>query len=193
MLIAAPKVYAQSTKNNINSPIEYFNKRSIALSLAKSQNWQELIPIAENLTLQYQKDGDLFYILGLSYYETGQYQKAITALKKTLDLGGTILVVPTGSRPSNDIMIKIAKAYALDGDKDNAMIWLKKGFALRFDEKFYLKGDAAFNVFIKDADFLQLFGIGSQENMTREETWASDFNYLHKRILEVHYDLDAVI
>ena len=72
--IVSPKAFCQLEKSNIESPIEYFNKRTEALSLAKSQSWQELIPIAENLTLQYQKDGDLFYILGLSYYETGQYQ-----------------------------------------------------------------------------------------------------------------------
>jgi hypothetical protein len=153
----------------------------------------ELIPIAENLTKYYQKDGDLFYILGLSYYETKQYQKAITSLKQSLDLGGTILVVPTGSRPSNDIMIKIAKAYGFDGDKENAMLWLKKGIALRYDEKFYLKEDAAFSTFNKDEDFRQLFGMSNHADMSRTDAWTGDLNYLQKRIIEVHYDLDDVM
>ena len=193
ILLATPKVYTQSTMKNIKSPVEYFNKRNKALSLAQNQNWLELIPIAENLTQHYQKDGDLFYILGLSYYETKKYQKAITAFKQTLDLGGTILVVPTGSRPSNDIMIKIAKAYGFDGNKENAMLWLKKGFASRYDEKFYLKEDAAFSAFHKDEDFQQLFGMGNQADVTREEAWAGDLNYLQKRIVEVHYALDDVV
>ena len=193
ILLATPMGYAQSTEDNIKSPIEYFNKRNKALSLAQSQNWLELTPIAENLTQHYQKDGDLFYILGLSYYETKHYQKAITALKQTLDLGGTILVVPTGSRPSNDIMIKIAKAYGFDGDKENAMLWLKKGFASRYDEKFYLKEDPAFSAFHKDEDFRQLFGMGNQADITRTEAWTGDLNYLQKRIIEVHYDLDDVM
>jgi tetratricopeptide (TPR) repeat protein len=193
ILITTPMGYAQSTEDSIKSPIEYFNKRNKALSLAQSQNWLELTPIAENLTQHYQKDGDLFYILGLSYYETKHYQKAITALKQTLDLGGTILVVPTGSRPSNDIMIKIAKAYGFDGDKENAMLWLKKGFASRYDEKFYLKEDPAFSAFHKDEDFQQLFGMGNQADITRTEAWTGDLNYLQKRIIEVHYDLDDVM
>lgn len=193
ILLTTPMGYAQSTEDNIKSPIEYFNKRNIALSLAQSQNWLELTPIAENLTQHYQKDGDLLYILGLSYYETKHYQKAITALKQTLDLGGTILVVPTGSRPSNDIMIKIAKAYGFDGDKENAILWLKKGFASRYDEKFYLKEDPAFNAFHKDEDFQQLFGMGNQVDITRTEAWTGDLNYLQKRIIEVHYDLDDVM
>ncbi len=193
ILLASPIGYAQSTEDKIKSPVEYFNKRNKALSLAQNQNWQELTPIAENLTQHYRKDGDIFYILGLSYYETKQYQKAITAFKQTLDLGGTILVVPTGSRPSNDIMIKIAKAYGFDGDKENAMLWLKKGFASRYDEKFYLKKDPAFSAFHKDEDFQQLFGMGNQADITRTEAWADDLNYLQKRIEEVHYNLDDVM
>lgn len=193
VFLSASSAYSQLETEGIDNPIEYFHKRTDALSLANNQNWQELIPIAESLTQQYQMDGDLFYILGLAYYQTGQYQKAITAFKKTLDLGGTILVVPTGSRPSNDIMVKIAKSYALDGDKSNAMSWLQKGFAARYDEKPFLKGDPAFKAFYQDADFLQLFGIGNQADMTREEAWANDLHYLQKRIVEMHYALDDVI
>ena len=108
-------------------------------------------------------------------------------------MGGTILVIPTGSRPSNDIMIKIAKAYALTGDRDNALTWLKKGIALRYDEKFYLKGDPAFNSFLEDEEFLEIFGVGNQTDMTREEAWIGDLNYLQKRIIEAHYALDDFI
>lgn len=185
--------FAQIDNRSLENPVEYFNKRTKALDLAKSENWQELIPIAESLTRQYLMDGDLFYILGLGYYQTEQYQKAITTFKKTLNMGGTILVMPTGSRPSNDIMVKIAKSYALDGDKANAMAWLQKGFAYRFDEKPFLKGDPAFKAYNQDEDFLQLFGIGKQADMSREETWVNDLNYLQKRIAEMHYALNDVI
>jgi tetratricopeptide (TPR) repeat protein len=193
ILLVTQSGYAQSKEDNIKNSIEYFHKRNEALSLAQSQNWLEVIPIVEELIQYYQKDGDLFYILGLSYYETKHYQKAIRALKQTLDLGGTILVVPAGSRPSNDIMIKIAKAYGFDGDKENAIIWLKKGFASRYDEKFYLKQEPAFSAFQKDEDFRQLFGMGNQADITRTEAWTSDLNYLQKRIIELHYALDDVI
>ena len=129
--------YAFSQTGNINfeNTIEYFHQRNEAVSLVKNKKWQESITILENLTKHYQNDADLFYLLGLSYYQVEQYQNAITALKKTLDFGGTILTeIPTGSAPSNDIMIKIAEAYAKDGDKSNAILWLRKGFASRYDE-----------------------------------------------------------
>jgi len=179
---------SQVKKSSIENTIEYFNKRTEVIGLAKSENWQALIPILESLTQQYQNDGDLFYLLGLSYYQTEQYQYAVTALKRTLDCGGTVLSgIPTGSSPSNDIMVKIAKAYAQAGDKENAMLWLRKGVASRYDEKPFVKGDSAFLAFNEDSDFQMLYGNNGQENVTRNEAWAIDIDYFEKRIIELHY------
>lgn len=180
--------FSQEISHVVQDPLEHYTNRAKAISLAKSGNWEQLIPIAEGLTEKYQKDGDLFYLLGLAYYETAQYQKAITALTNTLGLGGTVLSgIPTGSTPSNDMMIKIAKAYALDGDKSNSMIWLQRGFEARYDEKPFLKGDPAFEKFNQDADFLQLFGFSNKTDLTREEAWRCDIDYLAKRVIQLHY------
>lgn len=172
----------------VTDPLAYYKNRNNAIELARGGQWQQVIPIAENLTHQYQKDGDLFYVLGLAYYETGHYEKAITALTHTLELGGTVLHgIPSGSAPSNDMMIKIAKAYALEGDKTNAVIWLQKGFKARYDEKPFLKGDPAFRSFNEDADFRQLFGYSDRTDLKREEAWHCDIDYFMKRVLELHY------
>jgi len=182
-------IFSQTKNINIKNPIEYFNQRNEAISLGKTAKWLEAIPLLEDLTKYYQSDPDLFYLLGLSYYEVEQYQNSISALKKTLDLGGTGLSgIPTGSSPSNDIMIKIAQAYAEDGDKDNAMIWLQKGFASRYDEKPFLKGNSTFKSFNENKDYLELFGDNTQTDITREEAWARDLSYLEKRINELLYN-----
>jgi tetratricopeptide (TPR) repeat protein len=186
--------FSQTKNINVENPIEYFKQRNEAVSLVKNEQWQESIIILESLTEQYQNDADLYYLLGLSFYQVEKYQNAISALKKTLNLGGTILTdIPTGSAPSNDIMIKIAKAYAKDGDKSNALLWLQKGFAARYDEKPFLKGDSAFNNFNEDEDFKKLFGNDNQENITRDEAWTRDFKYLEKRINELHYSPNHAI
>ena len=180
--------FSQTKNINVENTIEYFHQRNEAVSLVKNEKWQESSTILENLTEQYQNDADTFYLLGLSYYQDEQYQNAITALKKTLDFGGTILTgIPTGSAPSNDIMIKIAEAYAKDGDKSNAILWLRKGFASRYDEKPFLKSSSAFKNFNEDKDFLELFGDDTQKNITREEAWTKDIAYFEKRINELHY------
>lgn len=185
--------FSQSKKTYTENASEYLHQRNEALSLVNNEKWQEAIPILENLTEHYQSDSDLFYVLGLSYYQVEQYQNAIMALKKTLDLGGTILTgIPTGSAPSNDIMIKIAEAYAEGGDKDNALLWLRKGFAARYDEKPFIKGSSAFKSFNEDEDFLALFGNDTQKDITREDAWSRDITYLEKRINELRYSSDAI-
>lgn len=194
ILLNTSNVFSQMKNMNVANTTEYFHQRNEALSLVKNEKWQEAIPIAENLTRQYQSDSDLFYILGLAYYQVEQYQNAITALKQTLELGGTNLRgVPTGSSPSNDLMIKIAEAYAKDGDKNNAMLWLRKGFAARYDEKPFLKGNDAFKSFNEDDDFLALFGGDDKKDLTRTEAWTKDISYLEKRINELLYTSNQAI
>jgi hypothetical protein len=194
IFLSVSSAFSQVKNSTVENPVEYLNKRNEAIRLAKNEKWKEAIVVLESLTEQYQNDSDIYYILGLSYYQTEQYQNAITALKNTLDLGGTNLSgIPTGSRPSNDIMIKIAMAYALHGDKSSAMLWLQKGFAARYDEKPFLKDDPAFEAFKQDQDFLLLFGNDTQEEITREEAWAKDLDYLEKRILELHYNLHRAL
>ena len=184
-----PNIFSQPKETKAENAVLYYQQRNEAIHLVENEKWQEAMPILENLTKQYQGDGDLFYVLGLCYYEVEKYQDAISALKKTLDLGGgTILTgIPTGSDPSNDIMITIAKAYAKDGDKSNALFWLQKGFVSRYDEKPFLIGDAAFESFSDDQDFKALFGIDTGENVTREVAWERDILYLEKRINELLY------
>ncbi|SEB81786.1 Anaphase-promoting complex, cyclosome, subunit 3 [Tenacibaculum sp. MAR_2009_124] len=191
LFILNVSIVSSQTKNSYQKDkVEYFFKRSAAVNLVKKGKWQEAIPILEGLKKLNQNDSDIFYLLGLSYYELKEYQKAIIALKKTLDLGGTILRgIPKGSAPSNDIMIKIAKAYAKDEDKNNALLWLQKGFAARYDEKPFLKGSSAFKKFSEDVDYERLFGINTKKNMTRNDEWSQDLLYLEKRINELHYRL----
>ena len=184
-----PNIFSQTKETKTEHAITYFQQRNEAMRLVENESWQEAIPILENLTEQYQSDGDLYYVLGHSHYQLEQYQNAITALKKTLELGGgTILTgIPTGSDPSNDIMIKIAKAYAKDGDKSNALFWLQKGFESRYDEKPFLIGDVAFKSFSDDEDYKALFGIGPGEDISREMAWERDIIYLEQQINELLY------
>lgn len=180
--------FSQTKNSNIENAIEYFHQRNEAISLVKNEQWQEAVLKLENLIGQYQNDADLYYLLGVSYFQVAQYQNSIATLKKALEFGGTILrEIPTGSAPSNDIMIKIAKAYAKDGDKNNAILWLQEGFSARYDEKPFLKEDPAFDNFNEDEGFKKLFGNDDKENITRNDAWTRDVGYLEKRIKELHY------
>ena len=96
-LLSMSSVFSQVKNSIVENPVDYINKRTEVINLAKREKWKEAIIVLKNLTEQYKNDSDLYYILGLSFYQTKQYQNAITALKKTLNLGGTVLDgIPTG-------------------------------------------------------------------------------------------------
>ena len=190
ILFCTVQLSAQTKMNSIYNPVVYYQQREKAIDLIKNKQWKESQSILEKLTSQYKKDGDLYYLLGIAAYQTKEYTKSITAFKNSLKLGGTILrEIPTGSAPSNDVMIRIAKAYALNGDKQNMLIWLQKGFKARYDEKPFLKGSSAFKNYSKDENFLKLFGFDNQEGTTRNEAWKKDVDYLVSRIRELHFDM----
>ena len=185
---------AQEQVNEIKNYVTYYQKRNQAFVLIKNKKWQETRAVLKSLIQQNKEDGDLFYLLGIAEYQIKNYEKSIEAFKNSLKLGGTILrEIPTGSAPSNDVMIRIAKAYALNGDKQNMLVWLKKGFAARYDEKPFLKSSSAFKKYEEDEDFLKLFGVDTELNPTRNEAWKIDIDYLLSRIKQLHFDMDNTI
>ena len=81
-ILNTSNVFSQTEDFYLKTTIEYFHQRNEAINLVKKQKWQDAIPILENLTEHYKNDPDLFYLLGLSYYQIEQYQNAIISLKK---------------------------------------------------------------------------------------------------------------
>lgn len=182
--------FAQKISHDVTSPATYFQQRLEAIELTKNSKWEESAVILKGLLEQYQNDPDLYYLMGICAYETGNFQEAISFFNKTLEYGGASLKgIPTGSTPSNDIMVKIAKAYGSLGDKDKAILWLKKAFEARYDEKPFLMGSPEFEAFKEDKELLALFGISSQKDMSRREAWEGDLSYLESRIGQMNYPL----
>ena len=175
--------FGQSNEMSLEKTVIYYNQRNEAINLVKSEEWQDAIKILKKLTAQNNDDGDLFYLLGESYYKTEHYQKSINALKSSLSLGGSRF------QPFNDIMIEVAKAYALKKDKKNVIKWLQKGFKARYDEKPFLIGSPAFKEYSQDHDFLEVLGIYTETDISREEAWKKDINYLVSQIKRLHYNM----
>ena len=73
------------------------------------------------------------------------------------------------------------------------MLWLRKGFAARYDEKPHLKGSSAFKSFSEDKDYLALFGNDTQKDITRDEAWKKDIDYLISRIEQLHFDMNHYV
>jgi tetratricopeptide (TPR) repeat protein len=201
--LAPPKAYAQNkasqmtnesighpaTTNLVKAPEVYYANRVEALKLVRQENWHAARPIIESLTNLYPDDGDTWYILGLTYLQLGQWEKSIPAFKRTLALGTILSNIPTGSAPSNDIMINIAEAYAELGQTSNAITWITKALEARFDDRKELIGNAHFKKIAHTKAFQQAAGSFLPENLSRVQSWQFDLNFLVTEIRRLHVNV----
>lgn len=177
------------TISKVAAPDIYFSNRVKALKLVREKNWQSAKPALESLTSQYIDDGDTWYILGLTYFQLKEWEKAIHAFKRTIDLGTILSSVPTGSAPSNDIMIKIAEAYTELGQEASAIFWINKSLDARYDGRNRLVENPHFKKIADSKAFLEVSGSFLPKNLSRVESWQYDLNFLVAEIKRLHVNV----
>jgi tetratricopeptide (TPR) repeat protein len=164
--------------NKVEDPVQYYVNRLKAHELVRQEDWQAAQPILESLTNQFADDGDTWYILGLTYLQLQEWEKAIVALKKTLKIGTILSDIPTGSAPSNDIMINIAEAYAELEQAENAITWINKSLAFRYDDRKNLIDNIHFKKIANSKAFQEVSGVFLPNNLSRVESWQFDLLFL---------------
>lgn len=175
--------------SQVEEPAQYYADRQKALDLVRQENWLAAKPIIESLTRQYPDDGDTWYILGLTYFQLQEWEKAIAALKKTVDLGTILSNVPNGSAPANDIMISIAEAYAELGQAENAITWINKSLAYRYDDRKNLIGNVHFKKIASLKSFQEVSGVFLPNDLSRVESWQYDLKFLVSEIKRLHVNM----
>ncbi|WP_394223152.1 hypothetical protein [Alteromonas gracilis] len=167
---------------------EYWVMRTKAVNFAKQGEWDKAIPLFENLTEQYQDDGDTWFLLGHGYLQTEQYQKAIPALKRTLQIGTIMSGVKSASSPSNDIMIKIAQCYSAIGSETEALAWIQKAIEFRWDDRKSLINSAKFENVSDTDQYQKLSGEFLEPELSRNDAWTYDLYFLLSEIKRLHVD-----
>jgi hypothetical protein len=181
------------TMNVVNDPAQYYAMRTKAKELVFDQKWSEAQPLLKDLVGRYPDDGDTWYMLGISNMQTENWQEAISALKNTIALGTILSGVPTGSAPSNDIMILIAKCYTALDDPENTKLWAEKSLTARYDDRPFLAGNADFeNTLSKDV-YQKILGTHLEPGLTRDALWRFDLAYLAGEMRRLHVNLDNAI
>ncbi len=191
---------AQGQKPGVHvvlDPRAYYEQKQSAITLARAEQWEKASSLLQGLTLQYKEDGQTWYLLGLSYFNLQQWQQALAPLKQALNLGYRLENIPTGESNPNDLMVKIAKAYAQLADEKNALTWLEKALAARWDDKPKLAGRSLFSSGIstdfkniQDSDaFKKVAGNSIPKNLTRVQRWQLDLDYLVSEIKRLHVDM----
>lgn len=167
-------------------PVSYWKMRDQAIQGAKKGEWSAVLPLLEKVTLQYNDDGDSWFLLGHAYLQTKQYQQALPAFKQALQLGTILTGVKSASAPSNDIMVKIAESYAALKDSANAMLWLNKALQARWDDRKSLINNAAFANLSGLTEFHNITGEFTQSNLASAERWQADLDFLLSEIERLH-------
>ena len=171
---------------HIPQPAEYYQNRVKALHLVKQKQWLAAKPIIESLTRQYPHDGDTWYILGITCFQLKEWQKSIAAFKQTLALGTILSGIPSGSAPSNDIMLKVAEAYSELGQNKDALVWINKALDARHDGRKNIAASPHFANMAESRDFLKASGTFLPEGLSRDESWRFDLQFLVSEIERLH-------
>ncbi len=173
---------------SVTDPVAYYTKRQQALNLALEERWSDAATLLRQLTTQYSDDGDTWYLLGLACLQTHQWREAIFALQQTINLGTTLYGIPSGSVPSNDNMVRIAQAHAQLGEQIQAIAWLEKALAARWDERHSLIGHDGFANMADSEEFKRISG-AAVADLGRDQAWRADLNFLVESIERLHVDM----
>jgi tetratricopeptide (TPR) repeat protein len=186
----------EPTVIKVDDPALYYANRNKAIELVKSKNWQAAKPLLQKLTASFKDDGDTWFVLGLTYLNLKQWEKAAQALKNSLALGTRLHGMPGDGANPNDMMIKIAEVYAQMGDQQQAIHWIKKSLNARWDDRPKLAGTSLFEqgknpnfkAFESTEVFERLAGSYLPKDLTRIEGWRHDLHYLAAEIKRLHID-----
>lgn len=112
------------------------------------------------------------------------------------DLEGSIKsgqrAIELGFRPETE-SYNIACAFALLGKTDNAIEWLTKALENKYADQETLEGDDDLNSLRSDPRFIALTGLKPPEQSDPTKRWAWDFDFLARRMKQMHWDLYANI
>jgi tetratricopeptide (TPR) repeat protein len=182
------------TDIQVASPVRYYADRIKAIELVKSEKWQEAKPLLQKLTAGFKDDGDTWFVLGLTYLELKQWQKAIDALENALALGTRLHHMPGGGANPNDMMIRLAEIYGQMGDESQAIHWINQALKARWDDRPTLAGTSFFQpgknpnfrAFEGSEAFERAAGSYLPSDLTRDEGWRYDLHYLASEIKRLH-------
>ncbi|MEP6743475.1 MAG: tetratricopeptide repeat protein, partial [bacterium] len=106
-------------------------------------------------------------------YQAKDYKQAIPAYQKALELGAGF--------PSNQAY-NIACCYALLGDKEAALTWLEKAFAMGFRDLELAQKDSDLLSLHDSPRFMKLTGLDDVSKLTREQGWGYDLAMLKREV-----------
>jgi len=143
-----------------------------------ASNWAAAAPLWQKVVASNPVNPDYALRLATSLFRAQNYRESIPAYQRAIDLGADF--------PSN-MAYNIACAYALLGDKEQALQWLDKAFAMSFRNLELARTDSDLNSLHGDPRFQNLVGLPDVSRMSRDEGWRADLALLAREVRRKGY------
>lgn len=166
-----------------SSNAQVMRSRAEASRLFGEQKHAEAAEIYAGLAKANPYDGSLWAGLGYCLHAQKKWKEAIPAYERAIALGQNV----------GGNLYNMACAYALLGQKEEALVALERCFRARFAEQETIEKDTDLDSLRSDPRFAALTGLtaGLKEKpaATREEGWKWDLDFYARRMEQMHYSL----
>lgn len=173
-IISFSSAFAQTDITSIKTAESYFNNKE----------WDKAIDAYKTLIQKDRYNGSYYTTLAEIYYNTKNYKESIKNYEEAIKVGYA----------SESSAYNIACCYALMGDAENAVKWLKTTGKLKFknlDEK--VKKDSDFDKIKNDEIFKTYLARTVDKSSGRTEVWKADIMFLKERMEQTHYNIYEVL
>ncbi len=145
-----------------------------------NKEWDKAIDAYKMLIQRDRYNGSYYTTLAELYYTTKNYKESIKSYEEAIKTGYV----------SESSAYNIACCYALSGDADNAVKWLRTAAKNKFknlDEK--VNKDSDFDKIRNDEKFKTYLAHTVDKTSSRTEVWKADINFLKERMEQTHYNI----
>ena len=171
---SAPAARAQ----NAAPPATFAQTLAEARARSEAKEWKEAAALWAKVTEANPVEGRFWGELATARYNARDYAGAIRAYEKALEL--------RSGHPA-DSAYNIACCYALAGDREQALRWLEKAFAMGFRHLRLAQTDEDLKSLREDPRYRRLVALVDTSRMSRDEGWRYDLGLLAREVRRKGY------
>jgi tetratricopeptide (TPR) repeat protein len=144
----------------------------------KARQWAKAVSLFERAVALNPVNGHYWDRLARARYDARDYRPSIRAYEKVIELGQGY---PWAAA------YNIACCHALLGEKEQALKWLEKSFAMGWRRLHEARADADLKSLHGDPRFRELVAMIDPGKMSRDEGWRYDLKLLVRELKRIHY------
>jgi hypothetical protein len=164
------------------SPEDYYFTKREAEEALDNRDWEEAATLLEDLVEHAPGDPQNWFRLMRAYRWLGRTDEALAAAQRVQEIGFQL---------ADRISYEMAGIYAQEGDHEAALRWLERALELRYGARPRIQNDTKFEALAGDERFIALAGVLPEGELTREEGWRFDIDYVVEEARRLHIGLDG--